>query len=139
MTGAMSVTLRNQRSEIARIGRLVEAFGEAHALSPDLVFRVNLALDEIITNVVLHGYADQDEHGIRVDLDLRGGTLTITVEDDGVAFDPLSVTPPDLDLDGENRAIGGLGLHIVRSIMESVTYERADDLNRLTMRTKTRE
>jgi anti-sigma regulatory factor (Ser/Thr protein kinase) len=137
MTGAMTVTVTNQRSEIARVGRLVEAFGEAHALPPDLMFKVNLALDEIITNIVLHGYDDEAEHHIRLGLDLRNDTLTVTVEDDGRAFDPLSVAPPDLDIDAESRGIGGLGLHIVRSIMDEVQYRRDGDRNQLVMRKST--
>jgi anti-sigma regulatory factor (Ser/Thr protein kinase) len=137
MTGALAVTVRNQRSELARISRLIEAFGEAHALSPELVFKVNLALDEIITNIVLHGYDDRDSHDIRIALDLRGESLTVTVEDDGRAFDPLSVAPPDLDLDAGTRDVGGLGLHIVRSIMDGVEYRRDGGLNRLVMRAST--
>ncbi len=136
MTGAMQVTVRNHRSELARVGRLIEAFGEAHALSPDLIFKVNLALDEVITNIVLHAYDDQAEHGIGVGLDLKTDALTITVEDDGRAFDPLSVAPPDLDLSAESRDVGGLGLHIVRSIMDGVEYRRDGELNRLVMRIK---
>ncbi len=136
MTGALQVTVRNHRSELARVGRLIEAFGDAYALSPDLIFKVNLALDEVITNIVLHAYDDQDEHGIRIGLDLEGDALTITVEDDGRAFDPRSVAPPDLDLNAERRDVGGLGLHIVRSIMDGVEYRHDGDLNRLVMRIK---
>jgi anti-sigma regulatory factor (Ser/Thr protein kinase) len=137
MTGAMTVTVTNQRSEIARVGRLVEAFGEAHGLSPELTFKVNLVLDEIITNIVLHGYDDGAEHRIRLGLDLRNEALTITVEDDGRAFDPLSVASPDLDIDADSRGIGGLGLHIVRSIMDEVEYRRDGDRNLLVMRKST--
>ena len=139
MTGAMTVTVMNQRSEIGRVGRLVEAFGEAHRLSPDLMFKVNLALDEIITNIVLHGYEDEDDHRIRLSLDLRDDRLTIEVEDDGRAFDPLSVAPPDLEQAVEERAIGGLGLHIVRSIMDGVEYKREGGRNLLVMKKSTVE
>jgi serine/threonine-protein kinase RsbW len=133
MTGAMKVTVKNRRSEIARVGRLVEGFGEAQGVPPDLIFKVNLALDEIMTNIVLHAYDDPGDHDIRLELDLAENALTITVEDDGRPFDPLSVPPPDLELDAESRGIGGLGLHIVRSIMDGVEYHRDGRLNRLVM------
>jgi serine/threonine-protein kinase RsbW len=133
MTGAMKVTVKNRRSEIARVCRLVEGFGEAQGVPPDLIFKVNLALDEIMTNIVLHAYDDPGDHDIRLELDLAENALTITVEDDGRPFDPLSVPPPDLELDAESRGIGGLGLHIVRSIMDGVEYHRDGRLNRLVM------
>ena len=67
-----------------------------------------------------HCLYNQDEHSIGIGLDLKDDALTITVEDDGRPFDPLSVAPPDLDLNAESRDVGGLGLHIVRSIMDGV-------------------
>ena len=67
-------------------------------------------------------------------LALEGDELTIRVEDDGRAFDPLQAPPPDLDLPLEERPVGGLGIHIVRSVMDAVEYQRRGGRNVLTMR-----
>jgi serine/threonine-protein kinase RsbW len=93
----------------------------------------NLALDEVVTNVIMHGYRDAGRHEILVRLELGIETLTVQVEDDGRPFNPMDVPPPDLELGIEDRPIGGLGIHFVRSVMTSVDYRRAGGHNVLTM------
>ena len=131
---SLSAVLRNDRSEILRMAALAEQFGaEAHLPDED-VMTVNLVLDEIVANVIENAYDDAGEHEILVSLTRDGDTLTVRVEDDGRAFDPLQVAPPDLDLPIEERPVGGLGIHLVRSVMDAVDYERRDGRNVLTMR-----
>jgi anti-sigma regulatory factor (Ser/Thr protein kinase) len=134
VTGALSITLDNDRSEIARLGRLAEEFGEGQGLTPSLIFSVALALDEIVTNVIRYAFDDRERHAILVGLALEGGQLTASVEDDGRAFDPLSVPPPDIEAAIEDRPVGGLGLHLVRSLMDSVEYRRENGRNIFVMR-----
>jgi anti-sigma regulatory factor (Ser/Thr protein kinase) len=93
-----------------------------------------LALDEVVTNVITHGGLASG-NAVTVTVDVQGNAILAAVEDPGPPFDPLSEAPP-APLTGslQERPIGGLGLHIVRSIMQSLAYERADDRNRLVMR-----
>jgi anti-sigma regulatory factor (Ser/Thr protein kinase) len=131
----MSVTLVNDQSEVERLSRLVEAFGEAEGIRPDLIFNVNLALDEVITNIIRYAHDDDHrEHPIVVRLALEPGMLTAQVEDDGRAFNPLEAPTPDLNASIEERPIGGLGIHLVRSMMNSVEYRREDGRNVLIMK-----
>jgi anti-sigma regulatory factor (Ser/Thr protein kinase) len=130
----MSVTLVNDRSEIERLSQLVEAFGEAKGLTADSVFSVNLALDEVITNVIRYGHDDGGQHPIVVRLAIDQDVLTAQVEDDGRAFNPLEAPVPDIGASIEERPIGGLGIHLVRSVMNSVEYRREDGRNVLTMK-----
>ena len=130
----MSVTLVNDRSEVERLGRLVEAFGETEGLAADAIFSVNLALDEVVTNVIRYAHDDGRQHPIIVRLALEAGVLTAQVEDDGRAFNPLDAPVPDIGAGIDDRPIGGLGIHLVRSVMTSVEYRREDGRNVLTMK-----
>jgi anti-sigma regulatory factor (Ser/Thr protein kinase) len=135
VTASMSVTLVNDQSEVERLSRLVEAFGEAEGLQPESIFSVNLALDEVVTNIIRYAHDDdRREHPIFVRLALEHGVLTAQVEDDGRAFNPLEAAVPDIDASIEERPIGGLGIHLVRSVMSSVEYRREDGRNVLTMK-----
>ena len=126
--------LGNERAEIVRLGEIAERFGAAERLTDDEVMGINLVLDEVVTNIIDYGYDDADRHEIRVTMTCEGNVLTIEVDDDARAFDPLAAPPPDLDLPLEERPIGGLGIHIVRSVMNDVEYQRRDGHNILTMR-----
>jgi anti-sigma regulatory factor (Ser/Thr protein kinase) len=125
----LSVALRNQASELLRLSSLVERFGEDHQLSGDDVMKVNLVLDEIVANVIRHGKAGENE--TQVSLALDGRRLIIDVTDAGVAFNPLDAPPPIFDVPLEERRPGGLGIHIVKTLAESVSYSRDSDRNHL--------
>jgi anti-sigma regulatory factor (Ser/Thr protein kinase) len=130
---SVSAVFVNQRSEIPRLAELAERFGEENGLPEDGILSLNLVLDEVVTNIIENAYDDAGEHEIHVMLAFEGAELTVRVADDGRAFDPLQRPPPDLDLPIEDRPIGGLGIHIVRSVMDTVAYERTDGRNILTM------
>ncbi len=132
--GHLSVVLINQRSEIERLSEAVERFGEAQHLLADDVAAVNLVLDEIVINIIAHAYDDEHEHQIHVSLTLEGDLLTIQVEDDGKPFNPLDAAPPNFDLPIDDRPIGGLGIHIVRSTVDAIEHRRAGGRNILTMK-----
>ncbi len=129
----LEIRVRNDLAEIAGVAETVERFlGEAGA-DDAVVFRVNLCLDELLTNVISYGFQDDDEHHIDLRLAVADGILRIELEDDARAFNPLDVPPPDLDSGLEVREIGGLGIHFVRETMDRVAYRRAGDRNLLTM------
>ncbi|HUR34923.1 MAG TPA: ATP-binding protein [Vicinamibacterales bacterium] len=127
----LSFTLRNQRSEIARMFSLLEAFCEAHQISEDDMFNVRLVLDEAVINVIVHGFDDTAEHEIHVAMKLDSGTLAIHIDDDGVAYNPLDAPLPRFDLPIEERRIGGLGVHIMKTLAKSVEYRRQGGRNNL--------
>jgi anti-sigma regulatory factor (Ser/Thr protein kinase) len=131
---SLSAAFGNDRAEIARLAGLAERFGQEQHLTDEEVMAINLVLDEVVTNVIdyaFEGFAGQPE--IRLTMTLEGDQLTIRVEDNGRAFDPLQAAPPDLDLPLEDRPVGGLGIHIVRSVMNTVEYDRRGGRNLLTM------
>ena len=131
---SVSAVFRKDRAEIHRLAGLAERFGEAQQLSDDDVMAINLVLDEVVTNVIDYGFEGFDgEPEIRLTMTLEENELTIRIEDNGRAFDPLQAEAPDLDLPLEDRPVGGLGIHIVRSVMNTVEYDRRGGRNVLTM------
>ena len=130
----LSVTLRSRPDEIRRLAALLEGFGEANGLSPKLIFNLNLSFDELLTNIISYGYDDDAAHEIEVSVTLTDELLTATLEEAARPFDPLTAPKPDLDAALERRPVGGLGIHLVKTLMDDVAYERRHGRNRLVMR-----
>ena len=108
-----------------------EQFGRAHALPDDLRRRFLVALDEVLSNVARHG--GSPEGLVQVDFKLAGDRLFVTVEDEAPPFNPLDVPPADTSSPLEQRKAGGVGIELVRALLESVRYEHTGGRNRLTM------
>ena len=102
-------------------------------MSPEVTFSLNLALDEVVTNIISYAYDDAADHHVMVRVALDRDVVSVRVEDDGRAFNPLDAPPPDLRLGADERPIGGLGATIVRSVMDALEYHRENDRNVLTM------
>jgi len=132
--GSITIRIAPNISEIERLNRLVRQFGELHEVQGRALYALNLAIDELVTNAVIYGY-DKETPGeeIIVEIAGRGNELRATISDTGREFDPRSVPPPNLEAPIEERALGGLGIHLVRSLMDSVDYRRAGEKNVLTV------
>ena len=136
----LSALLKNDLAELQRLKQIVTEFAEQHRrLAPELVYRVNLALDEIITNVISYGYEDSSEHEISVHLSWNDPNIKIVVEDDGRPFNPLEAPPPDTGKALVGRQIGGLGIHLVRKLMDDLEYRRENNKNVLILKTQVRQ
>lgn len=119
--------------ELAPLAEAVEAVGDELGWEPATVMRMNLVLEEIIANIVNHGYADGRPGRIEVWLDADPAEVRLRIEDDADPFDPFAVAEPDLSLAIEDRPIGGLGVHFVRSYTDAQAYQREDGRNRVTL------
>lgn len=140
MSHNVSVELKNNISEIERLSQILDEFGEANSLLPNVLYALNLSLEEILTNVISYGYEDNNEHSIIVRISLKGGEeLIAEVEDDGRPFNPLEAPEPGLEKPIEDRPIGGLGIHLVRNLMDGLEYRRQGRKNILVMRKKAKE
>ena len=134
-----SVLLKNDLSELQRLNQIVTEFAKRHGLASELVFRLNLVLEEIITNVISHGYKDGLQHEIAVRLFWKDPNMKVEVEDDGCPFNPLRAPPPDMGQPLTDRRVGGLGIHLVREMMDELEYRRENDKNLLILKTKLRQ
>ena len=133
MAEEFHVTIPARLSEVRELSGMVEAFGDANGLPDPKVFVINLALDELITNTVTHGLEDKADAEIRIAMRVDAGTLILVMEDNGHPFDPTRDTDADVSSSLEERAIGGLGLHLVKSFADRISYEFVEGRNRLTM------
>ncbi len=130
----IELTLVNRSSELQRLASELERFAQNHRIPEPDIHAFSLSLDELVTNTIAYGYDDQGPHEIRVRLMLANGRLSAEVEDDGRPFNPLTAPQPDLTSAVEDRPVGGLGIHLVRSLMDHVDYRRESGKNHLMMR-----
>jgi serine/threonine-protein kinase RsbW len=127
-----SITLRAEHEELTRLQAFAEEFAHECSLPDDERSRLLIILDELFTNAVTHGHGPHSAGGsITVTLGWSTGRVRISFVDDGLPFDPLAFAMPNLDTAEEERPIGGLGIHIVRSLVHQARYRRADGRNHL--------
>jgi anti-anti-sigma factor len=123
--------IQSQRAELRKIVALVEQFAAENRLPDGIVNDIDVALDEALSNIVTYGYEQPGSGTIVVRLAYQNGEVRVEVEDAGRAFDPLQAPLPDLTGDLTERRVGGLGIHFIRSLMDTVSYDRIDGRNRL--------
>jgi anti-sigma regulatory factor (Ser/Thr protein kinase) len=129
-----TITLRNDRAEIPRLAAFIDSFCRTLGPAQEDLMSFHLALEEAVTNVIHHGYVDGQSHEFTVSLAAApGGLVTAVVSDDAPAFDPVARPPVDTSLPLEERPIGGLGVHLIKNLMDSVRYERREGRNILTL------
>jgi anti-sigma regulatory factor (Ser/Thr protein kinase) len=112
-------------SLFAAIDEAMARAGIAHALAHD----VHLVSEEVVCNAIDHGQQPGREHEVTVEIAIRDDRVVLCFRDDGDPFDPLSQPPPDLEADIEVRPIGGLGVHLIRTLADEITYERESHCN----------
>lgn len=134
MSDKLSLTIQNDVLELPRLFEVVESFMEEHALSPGCRYATLLALEEMITNIIKYGYDDQCAHDIAVELRAQGGSLHLRLEDDGHDFDPIAAPDPEKNKPLHEMKIGGLGIHLVRNMVDEITYHREFGRNVLDIR-----
>ena len=131
-----SFELKNNLSELDLLCRHCEEIGQSIGVSDKSIFEMNLALDELFTNIISYGFQDQQEHSIHITITIDGDMLDIRIEDDGVPFNPLACKTPDFQCSIETCKIGGLGIHLIKKLMDDIQYQRIADKNILVLRRK---
>ncbi|HKA30429.1 MAG TPA: ATP-binding protein [Candidatus Binatia bacterium] len=132
-TRTRTIRLTATDPDLGRVQDLLDELAQTHAFGPESVADVHVALDEALSNVVRHGFADAEPHEITVVLTLATDELQVAIEDDGHSFNPLTAPRADLDSPVEERRVGGVGVHLIRELMDHVHYERVNSRNRLVM------
>ena len=127
-------TIANSREDLSRVTRIVDELARRHRLAPEVVADLNVALDEVLTNVIAYGYDDDRAHEIWIGFTIDEDAIEAEVVDDGRPFDPTTLPPPEPSASLSDRQIGGLGMHFVRHLMSEVTYSRARGRNHLRLK-----
>ncbi|MFO7616871.1 MAG: ATP-binding protein [Bacteroidales bacterium] len=123
--------LNNQVEELSRVEGFLEELASDWGLPLSLVLSLNLALEEAITNIIFYGYDDDGPHTILVDFTKASNQLKINIVDDGHEYDPTARPDPDITLAAEERPVGGLGIFLIKKVMDQVEYQRKDNKNHL--------
>ena len=131
-----SFELKSDLSELDSLCENLETFGEKFGFSKKLIFEINLALDELFTNIISYGFKDGKEHIVKMTLTPQNDELCLCIEDDGKPFNPVDFETPDVSCTVEECKIGGLGIHIMKKLMDEICYERCNDKNMLTLKKK---
>ncbi|MFN8360389.1 MAG: ATP-binding protein [Candidatus Kapaibacterium sp.] len=129
----LTVVIANKRPEIARLSGMMEEFMESNDVPMNVSFAIDLALDELLTNVISYGFPEGGEHTITVQVDISETDVTVKISDEGVPFNPLAQDEVDTTLSIDEREIGGLGIHLVKKTMNHLGYERVENRNVLTL------
>lgn len=125
------LTVNNKIEELTRVERFLEELAHEWNLPEQLVLSLNLVIEEALTNTILYGFHDEENHVIEILFNLNAGLISITISDDADEYDPTQKRDPDILLSAEERPVGGLGIYLIRKIMDSVQYKRINNINNL--------
>lgn len=131
-----SIILANDISEISRLYEFIEELGNDFSLSPDIVFNLNLVLEEAVVNIINYAYPKEEHESIYLSARMHEGSIVLVLTDTGKEFDPTAAPEADVTLSADDRQIGGLGIFLIRQIMNEVKYERIEGKNVLTLEKK---
>ncbi|MDA3944754.1 MAG: ATP-binding protein [Bacteroidetes bacterium] len=127
------ILLVNQLKELETISQYLEELAGGWDLSVPFTMKLTLALEEAFTNIVNYGFRDDESHEIALVFEKQNNRLFISLIDDGIPYDPTLTTDPDINLSAEERKIGGLGIFLIRKMMDKVSYQRIGKNNVLKM------
>lgn len=134
----MHLEFANSLSELVRLAHGLEDFAKTEGLSAEVTSALNLALEELMTNIHSHGYGPGVDGGIWLDLQRDGEQVKAVLRDKAAAFNPLQAPAPDLSSPVETRPVGGLGIHLVKELMDDWDYRREGSENVITLRKNVR-
>ena len=133
MNNTLELTIQNQISEIGKASATLEAFAAQQQLAGQVVVAMQIVFEELLSNIIKYNYDSEEPRDIEITVQAAEDQVTATIIDDGIAFDPFDAPAPDTTLALEEREVGGLGVHIVRTMMDSVSYQRDGNRNVVTV------
>lgn len=128
------VTVKNRIEDLLRVNSVFESFATQHDIGGRLRYHLLVSIEEILTNIIKYGFDEEGIHPIHVTFRHSQGQVEMEFEDRGREFNPLEIGEPDLDTPIENRQLGGLGIHLVKQMMDEAKYRREGDRNILMLR-----
>ena len=130
------LTFKNEEQELNRVAEFMEGVCDELQLDMHVAMKLQVAMEEMVTNVIFYAYPEGTSADISLTAESDGKELTFVLSDTGKPFDPTTKEDADLDVNPMDREQGGMGILIVKNIMNEVTYERLGETNQLTMKKK---
>ena len=128
--------LKNDLAEIKRLTDILCKLCEENNICNKVLCDVSLALEEILANIVHYAYEDNKEHLVKIHIKIRDNVLALEIKDDGKPFNPLEIPMTNTEAPFEERNIGGLGIHLVRNLIDELAYKQVKGKNVLTMKVR---
>jgi anti-sigma regulatory factor (Ser/Thr protein kinase) len=129
MTEKSSLIISSRISELERVRVFTDNLCSKFNLDKSVANKFHLAFEELLSNIIFYGYDDESIHEIEILFSVNAEKFSVTIKDDGKEFNPLSRAEPDTSLSVDERKIGGLGIHLVRNLMDKVEYQRDGEFN----------
>ena len=136
MTSKHSLTLPNDIETIPQLNEFIDTVAEEIGLDMSLTMSLNLAIEEAVVNVMEYAYPEGEQGNVDIEVIADDKWLTFIISDNGIPFDPTTQKDADTTLSAEERPIGGLGIFLVRQLMDSINYQRENGKNILTLSKK---
>jgi anti-sigma regulatory factor (Ser/Thr protein kinase) len=130
----VKVTVKNRIEDLLRVNALFESFATQHDISGRLRYHLLVSIEEILTNIIKYGFDEEGVHPIHITFRRVEDQIEMEFEDRGREFNPLEIGEPDLDSPIEDRQLGGLGIHLVKKMVDEAKYRREGDRNILLLR-----
>ena len=130
------LTFKNEEQELSRVAEFMETVCDELQLDMHVAMKLQVAIEEMVTNVIFYAYSEGTTADITLTVESEGDELTFVLSDSGKPFDPTAKEDADLDVNPMDREQGGMGILIVKNIMNEVSYQRLGDINQLTMKKK---
>ena len=127
------ICIKNRLDDLAKVNQFIEEIGDELGLDMELLMNLNLVMEEMVTNVIFYAYPEGEDAEIELLAKSDGKELTFVLSDQGKEFDPTAKEDANPDINPADREIGGMGIFIVKNIMNKVTYQRLEGRNLLTM------
>lgn len=128
----LKLSIKNEVSEFKALNASLAQFLAAHEVPSRAAYTVDLAVEELVMNVIRYAFIDDDTHPIDIEIAIEGDQVVLRISDEGRPFDPRE--NPELDLDADDRQVGGLGLYLVVDMVDMLKYQRVDEQNRVEVR-----
>ncbi len=132
MIDSYRINIKNELDELATVSQKLEELTEKWEVDMGIAMNLSLCLEEALTNVIFYAYPKGESGDILVTFQLESGSVSVGIEDEGIAFNPLTDSKePDLEASIEDRQIGGLGIHFIKQFMDKLDYQRINNKNQI--------
>jgi anti-sigma regulatory factor (Ser/Thr protein kinase) len=127
------LVIRNDVADLESVSKAMEQIGAKHGVPDMSLFQLQVALDEMVSNVIKYAWPDPGAHKIEIRITVGGDGIEVEIIDDGRMFNPLAAPEPEKPLPGQRPRPGGVGVHMTKQLVDRIGYARSGNCNHTTL------